>query len=268
MSQAKKNDNPPRKNRTEAETGSRSDGSGDREQIGRKRIGQKDDTESADDYFGMSVGADALRCAAVDGRERRIAARVGLKPVRAGPQVERHEPVAAAVEQTERSGGFEVQQRERIVRAVQLQKSAQAVQIERSDAVTATIERLQQRTLAQIELREVVAAAVEPFEPREFADLPHMRDAAVRAVHFQDALRFVARNASVVVDVEMLKAVSLECGICKSDVYTLVLVVAFVFRKAAGRKKRKREERNEAGHRPQMFTSSSESSPPSELPSS
>ena len=94
-----------------------------------------------------------------------------------------------------------------------------------------------------------------------------MRDAAVRAVHFQDALRFVARNASVVVDVEMLKAVSLECGICKSDVYALVLVVAFVVHKAAGRKKRKREERNEAGHRPQMFTSSSESSPPSELPS-
>ena len=115
------------------------DGSGNREQIGRERINQKDDTESADDYFGMSVGTDALRCAAVDGREQRIAARVGLKPLRAGSQVERHEPVAAAVEQTKRSGGFEVQQRERIVRAVQLQKSAQAVQIERSDAVTAAI---------------------------------------------------------------------------------------------------------------------------------
>ena len=45
------------------------DGSGNREQIGRERINQKDDTESADDYFGMSVGTDALRCAAVDGRE-------------------------------------------------------------------------------------------------------------------------------------------------------------------------------------------------------
>ena len=121
MSQAKKTTIPPRRNRTGAKTGSRNrEQSGrewigrewiGREWIGREWIGQKDDTESADDYFGMSVGADALRCAAVDGRERRIAARVGLKPVRAGPQVERHEPVAAAVEQAERSGGFEVQQR-------------------------------------------------------------------------------------------------------------------------------------------------------------
>ena len=45
MSQAKKNDNPPRKNRTEAETGSRSDGSGNREQIGRKRKPGADRTE-------------------------------------------------------------------------------------------------------------------------------------------------------------------------------------------------------------------------------
>ena len=100
----------------------------------------------------------------------------------------------------------------------------------------------------QVEPREIIAAAIELAQAGKLADLPHRGDVAAGAIHRQDALRLVARNASVVIQIEHSETESFEGGICEGDINTLVLIILLVLSKAAGREQQQSENRDKAQH--------------------
>lgn len=96
--------------------------------------------------------------------------------------------------------------------------------------------------------REVIAAAIELAQAGKLADLPHRGDVAAGAIHHQDALRLVARNASVVIQIEHSETELLEGGVCECNINTLVLIILLVLSKAAGREQQQSEGRDKAQH--------------------
>jgi len=164
---------------------------------------------ASDSYDVPRRNRDALRAEAIDGRKERVVARVGLQLPRAGGQVERHQQVAAAIELAQGRVGFQVEACEQVPGTIEHRQPAQAVDVERRDFVVAAIELLQVGAFAQVEPREIIAAAIELAQAGKLADLPHRGDVAAGAIHHQDALRLVARNASVVIQIEHSDAKSI-----------------------------------------------------------
>lgn len=209
--------------------------------------------------FGLSVERDVLRGAAVNRRQRGIAAHVGFQVGVARSHVERREGVSPAVERQQRGRRVQVETRQVVVAAIQPHQSPHAVEIERRERIIPAVESFEVGAGRKVELREVVAPAVEFPQVEKLPDVGQRRDAPLRTLHAPDTLRLVARNTPVAVHVELFEAVSLERLVVKCEVNVLVLLVAVVLGKAAGRAEQNEQDGEGAHHRQrQMLTSSSE----------
>ena len=225
---------------------------------------------SVPDEFRLPVERNALRGKAADRCQRGITADIGAQRRGAGRQVEHPgKGIVRTVERRKRGVRLQVEARQEVAAAIEFRKAAQAVHVERREVVIRTVEPFEARH-RDIQLRECIAAAIEPLQARELPEVGKGRNAQPRTIHAQDALRLVARNASVTVDIERSEAVRLEGFVVECQVDVFVLLVTLVFSKTAGRAEQHEQDGKDADHRQrQISTSSSELlSDPSELSSS
>ena len=144
----------------------------------------------------------------------------------------------------ERSCGGQQQDGKPVSIAIERRQHRQPPDVEHRQLVVAAIQPAQGGARPQVERRKRIAAAIEPLQPGELLDPVQRSDPQPGAVHIENALRLVAGDTPVAVQIVVREAELSEPRVGKTVfyIYVFVLRVAFVVREPAGRQPQQRNQ--------------------------